>query len=299
MSDKSLIEWTDATWQIVTGCDIESPGCKNCYAMKLAGTRLRHHPSRVGLTMPSAAGPVWTGEVRFNEQWLEQPLMWKRPRKIFVAAHGDLFHPGLSFETLDKIFAVMALAPQHQFQVLTKRTARMAEYFANPMREAFIGRQVSLLNLKRTGSPVSEWSGLPMPNVWLGTSVENQKYADLRWDPLAQLACRGWVTWVSYEPALGQVDWTCWGFIRWMVAGGESGTGARPAHPDWFRAARDFCASADVPFLFKQNGNWVSVSEVEGPGVHHTFPDGATVRHLHKKLAGRTLDGIEHNGYPK
>ncbi len=120
MSDKSHIEWTDATWNPITGCSVLSPGCTHCYAMKLAGTRLRNHPSRAGLTTDSKAGPVWTGEVRFNAQWLLQPLGWSKPRMIFVCAHGDLFHDDVPVEWIDKVFAVMALAPQHTFQVLTK-----------------------------------------------------------------------------------------------------------------------------------------------------------------------------------
>ena len=110
MAENTKIEWADATWNPITGCSVTSPGCTNCYAMKLAGTRLQHHPSRAGLTVPSKAGPVWTGEVRFNEQWLTQPLQWKRPRRIFVCAHGDLFHENVPDEWIDKVFAVMALA---------------------------------------------------------------------------------------------------------------------------------------------------------------------------------------------
>ncbi|EJL90456.1 bacteriophage protein gp37 [Polaromonas sp. CF318] len=317
MSEKTPIEWTDATWNIITGCDIESPGCRDCYAMKLAGTRLRNHWSRINLTKMSAAGPVWTGEVRFNEPWLNQPMDWTRSRMIFVCAHGDLFHPGVPFETIDRIFAVMALCPQHKFQVLTKRTARMAEYFANPIREALIGQQVGQLHLQRTGDPVSQWSGLPMPNVWLGTSVENQRYADVRRAPLAALADAGWLTWASYEPALGPVDWSDWEFLRWMVAGGESGATARPPHPDWFRAARDFCATAEVAFLFKQWGEWAPVDVVDSdPECAEIFKDdgteeqlfgrltlsrigGAHVAKLGKKDAGRLLDGVEHNEFPQ
>ena len=128
MADNTHIEWTDATWNIVTGCSLVSPGCTNCYAMKLAGTRLRDHWSRADLTIDSKAGPVWNGQVRFNAQWLDQPLRWAKPRKIFVAAHGDLFHDGVTDDQLDQIFAVMALCPQHVFQILTKRPERMRDY---------------------------------------------------------------------------------------------------------------------------------------------------------------------------
>lgn len=136
MADGTPIEWTDATWNPVTGCSVLSAGCTNCYAMRLAGTRLQHHPSRAGLTTPSRiksgtglGKPVWNGQVRFNEQWLTEPLRWKRPRRIFVVAHGDLFHDAVPDAWIDQVFAVMALAPQHQFQVLTKRAARMRAYF--------------------------------------------------------------------------------------------------------------------------------------------------------------------------
>ncbi len=128
MADRTKIEWTDATWNPITGCSVVSPGCTNCYAMKLAGGRLRGHPSRKGLTIPSKAGPVWTGEVRLNEEWLDQPLRWRKPRSIFVCAHGDLFNENVPDEWIDQVYGVMALCPQHTFQVLTKRPERMREY---------------------------------------------------------------------------------------------------------------------------------------------------------------------------
>jgi len=134
MADKSKIRWTEATWNPITGCSVVSAACKNCYAMKLAGTRLQHHPSRVGLTQDTANGPVWTGDVRFNEGWLDQPLRWKKSRKIFVCAHSDLFHESVPDEWIDQIFAVMALAPQHNFQVLTKRPRRMLAYLSSQDR---------------------------------------------------------------------------------------------------------------------------------------------------------------------
>ena len=112
MADGTKIEWTDATWNPITGCNVVSPGCTNCYAMKLAGGRLRHHPSRVGLTEASKSGPVWNGKVRLNADWLDQPLRWAKPRRVFVCAHGDLFHEFVPDEWIDGVFAVMALAPQ-------------------------------------------------------------------------------------------------------------------------------------------------------------------------------------------
>lgn len=258
MSDGTKIEWTDATWNIITGCSVVSAGCKNCYAMKLAGTRLQHHPSRAGLTVDTSNGPVWNGQVRFNEQWLDQPLEWKRPRMIFVCAHGDLFHESVPDEWIDKIFIIMAMAPHHKFQVLTKRPERMKEYLSS-----------SKGNVNR----LFAW---PLDNVWLGVSVENQEAADERIPLLLETPAA--VRWISAEPLLGPVSfrWASWhdynkmgghhhldGMkgIDWVVAGGESGLNARPIHPEWAQNLRDQCNEAGVAFLFKQWGEWKPISQ--------------------------------------
>jgi protein gp37 len=291
MADNTKIEWTDATYNPITGCSVVSPGCTNCYAMRLAGTRLQHHPTRAGLTVPSKAGPVWNGEVRFNESMLDQPLRWKRGRKIFVCAHGDLFHENVPDEWIDRVFGVMALAPQHIFQVLTKRPARMRQYLnaRDGMGNADLCRAINKIPYgmgNRHGA-----LSMPLPNVWLGVSVEDQKRADERIpDLLATPAARRFI---SAEPLLGPVDLTSidvdrdrgwedplnaleiftveqaraeWGEdcvltrdrprIDWVIAGGESGPVSRPSHPDWFRSLRDQCAAAGVPFFFKQWGDW-------------------------------------------
>jgi protein gp37 len=265
MADSTLIEWArhpstgkGATWQIVTGCQIVSPGCTNCYAMKLAGTRLRNHPSRAGLTLPSRKGPVWAGQIRFNEEWLAQPLRWRDPRGIFVAAHGDLFAEGVTDDMLDRIFAVMALAPQHIFFVLTKRPGRMRDYMNGAGAYNRILRAADPLRTKwprLAGIAINDpVRGAQWPHVWLGTSAENQDWADLRLRPMEDLAAMRWTTFVSYEPAIGPIDWTGWEFLKWMISGGESGP--RPSHPDWHRATRDFCAAHGIAYFFKQWGNW-------------------------------------------
>lgn len=229
MADHTKIEWTEATWNPITGCSVHSAGCTNCYAMKLAGTRLRHHPSREGLTNDTKAGPVWNGEVRFNEQWLTQPLQWKRPRMIFVCAHADLFHEAVPDEWIDRIFAVMALAPQHTFQVLTKRSDRMRAYMDRACGR--IADQVMKLRhtdaAKRAGMGPSAIAPLPhvaigapwwpLPNVWLGVSVENQAAADERIADL--LASPAAVRWLSCEPLLGPVDLEPW--LEWPDDGCE------------------------------------------------------------------------------
>lgn len=288
MADTTHIEWTDATWNPITGCSIVDAGCTNCYAMTLAGTRLKHHPSRAGLTRVSAGRPKWTGEVRLNEKWLDQPLRWTRPRMIFVCAHGDLFHPAVPDEWIDSVFAVMADCPQHTFQVLTKRPERMASY----------------LTTRRAGKPLQPPIGggllgyhpfnceiLPPRNIWLGTSVSDQASADLRIPHL--LATPAAVRFLSAEPLLGPVilDDMCdgWKFydalrgnwwhdseppmiergkpkLDWIIVGGESGPGARPMHPDWARLLRDQCEAAGVPFFFKQWGEWAPSSPDEARG---------------------------------
>lgn len=269
MSDKSAIEWTDATWNPVTGCSVVSRGCRNCYAMHLAGTRLKHHPSRAGLTKKVNGRHVWTGDVRLNDQWMRQPLKWKKPRRIFVCAHGDLFHENVPDAWIDRVFDVMLRCPQHIFQVLTKRPGRMREYVAGRFGELH----------------------LPL-NFWLGVSVEDQKSADARLPALVNTPAA--VRFVSYEPATGRVDLRR--YIRdleWVIAGGESLLNASgdawPALPDWFRTVRDQCLAAGVPFFFKQWGEYLT-HEVDGLPV-------ARIK-LGKKRAGRMLDGRTHDAMP-
>jgi protein gp37 len=235
MAESSLIEWTDATWNPITGCSVLSPGCTNCYAMRLAGSRLQAHPSRAGLTTMTKAGPVWTGEVRLNADWLNQPLAWRRPRRIFVCAHGDLFHESVPDHWIDQVFAVMALAPRHTFQVLTKRAARMRAYIAGDGLHARLAERVMQLmhpneRLSDTQAGVAwiapsgpAWGviravqGLkasvrpwPLPNVWLGVSAEDQPRADERL--LHLLATPAAVRFLSAEPLLGSMD------IAWALS---------------------------------------------------------------------------------
>ncbi|WP_242137343.1 phage Gp37/Gp68 family protein [Sphingomonas sp. TREG-RG-20F-R18-01] len=294
MADGTKIEWTDATLNVVNGCSVISPGCANCYAMRAGGRNLPGHPS-TGLTMPSKAGHVWTGEVRLNERALVLPLHWRRPRTIFWNAHGDLFHNDVSDAWIDRCFAVMALTPHHTHQVLTKRSARMQSYCANPWTPQRIARVIldeaaawgvsGTDALAPCGDRAREqdpsFVHWPLPNVWKGVSVEDQKRADERIPDL--LATPAAVRFLSCEPLLGPVDLTNitgaeksrdygspvhgWSAIwqnnglgraclDWVIVGGESGPGSRPMHPDWARGLRDQCAAAGVPFLMKQWGDW-------------------------------------------
>lgn len=306
MADRSAIEWCHATINAISGCSLESPGCTNCYAMRAGGQNRPHHPS-TGLTQPTKAGHVWTGAVRLNEEWLRRPLTWAKPRRIFWNAHGDPFHPSVPFEWVDRELAVAALTPQHRHILLTKRSSRMRRYFENPhLPERILDAARYLKAL-----PASwQW---PLPNLWLGVSVEDQPRADERIPDL--LATPAAVRFLSCEPLLGPVDllkftdptgaccggepenhcagcpsdapWRYsipssdgqWAFdptIDWVIVGGESGAGARPMHPAWSRALRDQCADAGIPFLMKQWGDWAPVSEMDDAlieGIYEPAPE--------------------------
>jgi protein gp37 len=308
---KTKIEWSDSVWNPVVGCSIVSPGCTNCYAMKMAariermsyrgefreelGETINVGRSHYdGTTQSSKAGPVWTGKVAMApEHILTVPLRWKRPRRIFVNSMGDLFHESVPDAWIDRVFAVMALAPQHTFQVLTKRSKRMREYLTDSKAYCRILRAADPLRVWRPalgGVSISNPADAAFwPHVWIGVSAEDQTRADERRDDLFALAGYGWKSFVSYEPALGPVDWTRWGFMDWLISGGESGRGARPSHPDWHRAARDFCADRGIAYFFKQWGEF----SPDDPAPHHT-----AMNRVGKKAAGRLLDGVEHNEMP-
>jgi protein gp37 len=340
MADHTPIEWTDATWNPITGCSVVSPGCTNCYAMRLAGTRLRNHQSRIGLTRNTKAGPVWNGQLQINEQWLDQPLRWSRPRRIFVCAHGDLFHEHTPTHWIDQVVLVMSAAERHTFQVLTKRAARMREYFNPdlPARLCHLGRAIQRDEQHPLHATISAvgWSQLgeagtwPLPNVWLGVSAEDQFLADERIAHLVQTPAA--LRFVSAEPLLAPLytmtPWLTGGAtarcirtngIDWVIAGGESGHGARPMHPDWVRSLRDQCVGAGVPFFFKQWGEFKPATFAETVFEHRARgammrPDGSRpsladldamcagtfdytgyqqFAAVGKKAAGATLDGRE------
>lgn len=363
MADKSSIEWTDATWPIVQGCDYESPGCTHCYAVPLLW-RMAHNPNPAisgplqGVVAKNAAGKLhFTGKVALREDRLDWPLKWKEPRQIFVPSHGDLFHPSVPDWFIDKVFAVMALCPQHTFQVLTKRSKRMREYLSTPDVAARVWKAANeipdcseRLYLRALGMNGGDWGGAtpwPLRNVWAGVSTEDQPRADERIPDLR--ATPAAVRFISAEPLLGPLDiaehligeeehgidmsrevggrvGACTGWIPpldWVIAGGESGPRSRPMHPDWVRSLRDQCATARVPFFFKQWGNWREAQEgdefdtsrgrASKPPAFIVKPDDGTVHcfmppnpdprcrvmlEVGKKAAGATLDGREHREFP-
>jgi protein gp37 len=243
MSLNSAIEWTDATWNPTTGCDQVSPGCDHCYALTLA-KRLQAMGNpryqRDGNPRTSGAGFGLT----IHEDKLAEPYHWRKPRRVFVNSMSDLFHASVPTEFIHRVLGVMADVPQHHFQILTKRPRRM-------------------LTVVHAWYEKSERNILP--NVWLGTSVEDQKWADKR-IPLLRDAPAA-VRFLSCEPLLGPIHLRDLGSIDWVIVGGESGWEARSMETTWVRGLRDQCQTAGIAFFFKQWG-------------------GRT-----PKAGGRTLDG--------
>lgn len=319
MADRTGIQWTDATWNPIVGCSLASPGCTNCYAMSMAARlEAMGQEAYAGTTKPSATGPVWTGKVSVNRMALFKPLDWKKPRRIFVNSMSDLFHQSMKVEDILDVFTVMAIADQHDFQILTKRGDRMLDFLEQPglLEDIYA-------NWSTFSGGAREVQAWPLRNVLIGVSVEDQRRANERGRDLYSLAERGWRTFVSYEPALGPVDWTGWNFLSGLISGGESGPRARPAHPDWHRAARDFCTAHGIPYFFKQWGSWEPAVDRERDDPdwrldygHKFGDDGATkwlnlaggcgfhgerfhvMRRVGKARAGRLLDGREHNDLP-
>lgn len=319
MSDHSAIEWTDSTWNPVTGCSKVSQGCKHCYA-------LREWPR---LAAPRPRPTVYTGreftDVQCHPERLQQPLRWRRPRRIFVNSMSDLFHEAVPDAFIDAVLAVMWLAPLHRYQVLTKRPERARRYFAalgKLSAHQWIGRMSPALHTAAAGTNIDllrvdldgSWFYPAPPSMQLGVSIEDQPTANARIPEL--LAIPAAVRFVSYEPALGPVDlttipnanrlaegqrhlnvlgryaWECSGpeyvdtcnidtGVDWVIAGGESGHDSRPAHPDWFRSVRDQCAAAKVPFFFKQWGEHVPAELAP----HPDYPDSTAAWRLEQ--AGR------------
>lgn len=243
MADKSAIEWTDATWNPVTGCTKISAGCDNCYAARFA-ERWRGTPGH-----PFEAG----FDLTLRPNRLEQPLRWEKPRRIFVNSMSDLFHKDVPASFIDQVFDVMERADWHKFQVLTKRSSRMRSYLMDRFRK------------------------LP-DHVWLGVSVEDAK-VKRRIDVLCEIPAR--VRFLSIEPLIGPLGALNLFGIHWVIVGGESGPGARPMHPDWVREIRDQCIAQNVPFFFKQwggirpksNGRELDGREWNEMPICHDFPD--------------------------
>ena len=319
---RTRIEWTDATWSPMTGCTKVSAGCDNCYAETLH-ERFHGRGSFATLTL--------------HENRLNQPLRWEKPRRIFVNSMSDVFHADVPAGFLAQIFAVMAARPEHTFQILTKRPARMRAWLDGPAEAAVRavlhgwghdrGVRITQSCVWFASKTLHAEVAWPLPNVWLGVSVEDQRSAAVRIPGLLDTPAA--VRWISAEPLLGPVDLHNVGqrlgrlagvdalrggrSLDWVVVGGESGPRARPMHPQWARQIRDQCSAAGVPFSFKQWGEWsatppergsrrqlvVQLDGVAGGAPEPVEPVEAVVMHrLGKRLAGRRLDGFEHDEYP-
>ena len=319
MGDNSAIEWTDATWNPVTGCSKVSPGCAHCYAETFALTRLKGKAGYTGLP--------WTPEnaatnVALHEDRIEQPMRWRRPRRIFVNSLSDLFHPLVPDIFLSRLWQVMEQADHHTYQVLTKRPERMLAFTARQLagRAQYAADFESCPTEAMRHSPAArearEAYVQPAEHIWLGTSIENDRYS-YRARTLALVPAA--VRFLSCEPLLGPLPSLNLEGIGWVIVGGESGPGARPMHSAWVRDIRDRCVAAGVPFLFKQWGAWQRGSEfrddamvmsrdgrlVAPEDVGRVFlrDDPATlgleyIRRTTKHHAGRELDGRTWDEYP-
>ena len=235
MAQNSRIEWTECTWNPVTGCSKISDGCKHCYAERMA------------LRLQAMGQPNYRNgfHVTIHQHMLDLPLRWRNPKKIFVNSMGDIFHQLVPYDFVAESFGVMTKAAQHQFQLLTKRSLRLWQLA----------------------------SDLPWPeNIWVGVTVETADYLE-RIDHLRQTGAA--VKFVSFEPLLGPIPDINLEGINWVIAGGESGPGARPIEADWVRNIREQCVEQNVPFFFKQWGG------------------------VNKKKNGRSLDGRTWNAMPQ
>lgn len=315
----SKIEWTNETWNPIIGCTKISPGCDNCYA-EIMAFRLMHMPYTSyyqnvlkdnGESHPHKFRnlPKWNGKTHFVKSQLEKPLKWKKPRMVFVCSMGDLFHESVPFIEIDSIFSIMSDNDQHTYQILTKRPDRMREFFY--WKSDWYGKK---------------WQ--PKDNIWFGVTAENQEQANIRIPVLLKIPAA--VRFVSIEPMLSPIDisnylkvinesgWHDFGGpfsgrnkLDWVICGGESGHKARPMHPDWVRSLRDQCKAAEVPFFFKQWGEWMPTEDFvdnlkelikKHPEAQildcFKFEDELRITKLRKKYTGRLLDGVEHNEMP-
>lgn len=225
------IEWTDATWNPVAGCSILSAGCTNCYAMQMAKRLEAMGVDKYkGLTRTSGQRTVWKGVVHEDEHSLKIPYKWRKPRKIFVNSMSDLFHEDVSLEFIKAVWKVMKETPQHNYQILTKRPERMLEVLTQHIDEI-------------------------LPNVWLGTSVENKDVSD-RVEVLRKVPAT--IRFISFEPLIGSVGRINLSDIHWAIVGGESGARARPIEEKWIDQIHGQCDIYNTAFFFKQWGTWGS-----------------------------------------
>lgn len=371
MGAETGIEWTDATWNPVGGCDILTPGCTNCYAMKIAASgRLREHPVYKGTTRSVNGNQVWNGvltRLPDDHKGWAWPCSWHgarqprlgpgRPSLIFVGDMADLFHAQRPRADIDRTIAGIVYS-RHIGQLLTKRADVMRGYFQELREDGrWYNWRHPILGTRNFDPAVATFENAIVPRLWLGGSVEDNRRAEERVPHILQLGRMGFTTFLSCEPLLSHVHLGYIGWPRgktrhrdgynaligarydagsivelfpkigWVICGGESGSSARPMHPDWARSLRDQCAAADVPFFFKQWGEWGCDGGPEESGRDRIMDGqarcawfdghqwhfensgyavdlrksrgcGEWVYRVGKKAAGRRLDGVEHNAFP-
>lgn len=319
----SKIEWTGKTWNPTTGCNKVSRGCKLCYAEVMHKRLMVMQPKKYSRPFLDGAFPY--------EESLGTPFQWKKPEMVFVDSMSDLFHENIPIDYIAKVYAVMFLNPRLTFQVLTKRPDRRRKIFKTEKFHRALHKHCNQLHhsfielLKHEPCGPKEIKGLfPFSNIWEGTSVESEKEKS-RIDHLRDTEAH--VRFLSCEPLVGPLGDINLQGIHWVIAGGESGPKASPMHPDWAISLRDQCEVANVPFFFKQWGAWGNGAGKRMPKIKKyvvfnngdCIPFSATnmdnyriqnnVKHwddvqpigmskVGKKLAGRLLDGVEHNGFP-
>ena len=271
VSTNSKIEWTDATWNPVVGCSKCSPGCDNCYAEKMA-RRLKGIASKPTIAPPPAgiakyktiigSNGGWNGKLNINDAEITDPLCWRKARNVFVCSMGDLFHQNMNVLWIDQIFAIMIRAQKHTFRLLTKRPANMRAYmkriiaYPELIKDAAFGIggkdfSIEVNDLIHQESETA--TGWPPKNIWLGTTVCNQKEYDIN---MCELICtQAHIRFLSIEPMLSAVNLTCTTSLDWVICGGETGPGARPVKYEWIESLRDQCVNANVSFFFKSWGN--------------------------------------------
>lgn len=226
---ETQIEWTDTTWNPVAGCSIMSAGCTNCYAMRMAHRLEAMGQEKYrGLTRKSGGRNIWNGVVREDRKSLDIPLRWKKPRKVFVNSMSDLFHDGVSDDFITDVWDVMKRTPRHSYQILTKRPDRMRQLLSDSAQDV-------------------------LPNVWLGTSVEDERVIS-RVSDLCQVPAA--IRFISFEPLIGSVGQLDLTGIDWAIVGGESGPKARPIEEDWVDEIFDASRNSQTAFFFKQWGAW-------------------------------------------
>ncbi|MBP2232544.1 protein gp37 [Azospirillum agricola] len=303
MAENSAIEWTHATFNPWLGCTKLSAACDNCYAEPLVVCRLGGAWGS-GAPRRRTAASTWKAPL----SWDRKAAKEGRRMRVFCASLADVFDAEVPDAWRDDLFGLICSTPHLDWLLLTKRPAVARKYLGDQDRigAAWCDATHKVLGGADPG-PAPQW---PLPNVWLGTTVEDQKMADLRIPLLLETPAA--VRFLSMEPLLGPVSIpglypvgedgiVTTPALDWVIAGGESGPGARPTHPDWFRSVRDQCAEAGVPFLFKQHGDWVSSAEIGFAGHEHrpaiTMAPYEMMR-VGKKAAGRHLDGVLHDSYP-